>query len=106
MYTRHGVFIDDLGWFDPQFFVISPREAVSLDPQHRLLLEVSWEALERAGQTPDRLMGSRTGVFVGISINDYALMQFKAMEVARLNAYFWIGAAASAAAGRLSYFLG
>ncbi len=106
MYTRHGGFIEDVDTFDSHFFGISPREAVSLDPQHRMLLEVSWEALERAGQSPDRLMGSRTGVFIGISSNDYALMQFKAMEHTGISAYFGIGSAASAAAGRLSYFLG
>ena len=56
----------------PQFFGISPREADSMDPQQRLLLEVAWEALEHAGQAPDRLLDERAGVFVGIGASDYA----------------------------------
>ena len=72
MYTRYGSFIDDIDKFDSQFFGISPREAHSLDPQQRLLLEASYIALENAGLPPFDLQGSATGVFVGLSFDDYA----------------------------------
>jgi acyl transferase domain-containing protein len=75
MITRDAALLAGVDGFDPQFFGISPREAVSLDPQHRLLLEVSWEALEHAGLAGDRLGASRTGVFVGIGQSDYARLQ-------------------------------
>ena len=70
--TFHGGFLDGIDRFDPHVFGISPREAASMDPQQRLVLEVSWEALERAGQAPDRLAGTATGVFIGITTTDYA----------------------------------
>ena len=106
MYTRHGGFVEHVDEFDARFFGISPREAVSMDPQQRLLLEVSWEALEHAGQPPDRLAGSRTGVFVGLSSADYAQIQIKGGDPARIDAYFGTGNSPSVAAGRLSYSLG
>jgi acyl transferase domain-containing protein len=104
--TRWGGFLDGVDRFDPQFFGISPREAAALDPQQRLLLEVAWEALEHAGTAPDRLNGSRTGVFVGIASCDYSQLQLKSGDASRLDAYFASGSAHSMAAGRLSYVLG
>jgi len=67
--------VRDAEWFDASFFGFAPRQAEVMDPQHRLLLEVSWEALENAGQVADRLVGSQTGVFAGLSTNDYWWLQ-------------------------------
>ncbi|WP_329101434.1 type I polyketide synthase [Micromonospora sp. NBC_01699] len=105
MYTRWGHFVSGVDGFDAGFFGVSPREAVSLDPQQRLLLEVAWEALEHAGQVPARLVGSRTGVFVGIGTDDYSLM-LRSADPATMDAYTGTGNAFSVAAGRLSYLLG
>jgi amino acid adenylation domain-containing protein len=101
MSTRWGGFIDHPDRFDPELFSISPREAASMDPQQRLLLEVSWETFERAGLVPGELAGSRTGVFVGISSYDYALIQLAAPSGA--TTYAGTGSALSIAANRLSY---
>jgi len=103
--TAFGGFLQNIDLFDPQFFGISPREAVSMDPQHRLLLEVSWEALENAGQTRERLMGTRSGVFIGITSNEYT-RQFDLYDLNQLDAYFITGNVLNAVAGRLSYTLG
>ena len=100
--TRWGGFLDQVDQFDPQFFGISPREAARMDPQQRLLLEVAWEALEDAGQVPERLSGSRTGVFIGISTYDYG--HFQLGQPDRIDAYTGTGSALSIAANRLSYF--
>ncbi|MEB3232451.1 MAG: SDR family NAD(P)-dependent oxidoreductase, partial [Leptolyngbyaceae bacterium] len=88
--------------FDSQFFGISPREASRMDPQQRLLLEVSWEALEQGGIAPTRLAGTATGVFVGISSNDYAQLQARQLNA---DPYSGTGNAHSIAANRLSYVL-
>jgi len=103
--TRCGGFLENVDLFDAQFFGISPREAVSLDPQQRLLLEVSWEALEHSGIRPDRMAGSLTGVFVGISSSDFA-QSFVAGDHGKIDHYMGSGNARSVAAGRLSYILG
>ncbi|MGW5886370.1 type I polyketide synthase, partial [Streptomyces koyangensis] len=71
LYAREGGFLDGAADFDPGFFGISPREALGMDPQQRLALEMSWEALERAGIDPASLKGSRTGVFTGVMYHDY-----------------------------------
>ncbi|WP_460444107.1 type I polyketide synthase, partial [Amycolatopsis cihanbeyliensis] len=70
-YTRHGGFLADPAGFDAAFFAMSPREALGTDPQQRLFLETSWEALERARIAPGSLGGSRTGVFCGLMYHDY-----------------------------------
>ena len=100
MITRWGGFLEQVDHFDAQFFGISPREAMRMDPQQRLLLEVAWEALEDAGQVVERLAGTRTGVFIGISGNDYGRMQ---MFPGLSNAYMGTGNANSVAANRISY---
>ncbi|NEO71399.1 polyketide synthase, partial [Moorena sp. SIO3H5] len=106
MYTRFGGFLhENIEQFDPLFFGISEREAVSIDPQHRLLLEVSWEALENAGYIPHRLDNSLTGVFVGITNCEYDAIARKATET-NVAPYAITGLPLNAAAGRLSYTLG
>ncbi|MEM9568641.1 MAG: type I polyketide synthase, partial [Cyanobacteria bacterium P01_E01_bin.34] len=105
-YTRYGSFVDCVDRFDPAFFGISPREAATMDPQQRLLLEVSWEALERANWVPERQQGSQTGVFVGITTNDYARLLLGSADLEQINAHYSSGNALNAVAGRLSYTLG
>ncbi|MGV0624315.1 SDR family NAD(P)-dependent oxidoreductase [Mycolicibacter minnesotensis] len=99
--TRRGGFLGQVDQFDFQFFGVSPRESAQMDPQQRLLLEVAWEALEDAGQVPDSLAGSRTGVFVGISTNDYGFLRLGQPQL--VDAYTGTGNALSIAANRLSY---
>ncbi|MEA5621832.1 polyketide synthase [Nostoc sp. UHCC 0251] len=106
MYTRYGGFLNEVDKFDPQFFGISPREAISIDPQQRVLLEVSWEALENAGQAPDGIRGSKTGVFFGISSDDYSRLSVNSGDLTQIDAYSSLGNARSISVGRLSYLLG
>jgi len=107
MSTRSGGFLSGpVDQFDPQFFGISPREAVSLDPQQRLLLEVSWEALEHANLVPEKIYGSSTGVFVGVTSLDYGLLLFGKTNIERIDAYSGTGGTLGVAAGRLSYLFG
>ncbi|NTX34336.1 SDR family NAD(P)-dependent oxidoreductase [Myxococcus sp. CA033] len=104
-YTRWGGFLDDADQFDAQFFGISPREAANMDPQQRLLLEVAWESLEHAGLAPGRLANTRTGVFIGIGSNEYAMLNGVGSASAAGDAYIATGNDASFAAGRLAYLL-
>ncbi|MFF3291588.1 SDR family NAD(P)-dependent oxidoreductase [Streptomyces sp. NPDC003023] len=103
-YAREGGFVDGVEDFDAAFFGISPREAQSMDPQQRLVLEASWEALERAGIRPDSLRESRTGVYLGAMSADYGNQQGHDLEA--LDGYVSTGNASSVVSGRVSYALG
>lgn len=105
MYSRRGGFLEGVDQFDPQFFGITPREVLHMDPQQRILLEVTWEALERAGIAPDTLAGSKTGVFTGIGFNDYSRL-LSQLDLAEMNAYTGPGTQVCFASGRVSYTLG
>ncbi|BAZ03046.1 polyketide synthase (plasmid) [Tolypothrix tenuis PCC 7101] len=118
-YTRYGSFIPEVDQFDPQFFGMSPREAASLDPQQKLLLEVTWEALENAGLAANKLRNSLTGVYVGICTDDHTynltinavtklVTPFsKNQETSvSVDGYTGIGVARSVAVGRISHLLG
>ncbi len=104
MMTRWGGFLENVDQFDADFFGISPREADRLDPQQRLLLEVAWNALEDAGQVPDQLPKSQTGVFIGLWLNDYEARMFADPSAA--DFYMTTGSGRYSASGRISYFLG
>ncbi|MET9415689.1 type I polyketide synthase, partial [Streptomyces klenkii] len=101
-YTRSGGFLKEAAEFDPAFFGMSPREALATDAQQRLLLESTWEAIERAGIDPATLRGSQTGVFAGVMYNDYASL-FSGPE---FEGHQGNGSAGSVASGRVSYTFG
>ncbi|MBD2776533.1 type I polyketide synthase [Iningainema tapete] len=103
IYCPYGAFLEQIDHFDAEFFGILPREAVAIDPQQRLLLETTWEALESAGQNPQQLRNSQTGVFIGAMTQDYAQLSYAPEAI---NAYTGSGTSISVAAGRLSYVLG
>jgi amino acid adenylation domain-containing protein len=103
MNTRWGGFLPHIDAFDAHFFGISGVEAAAMDPQQRLLLEVAWETLEDAAIDPQSLAGSQTGVFIGISSNDYGRLQRGSAQA--ISAYAGVGNALSIAANRLSYLL-
>ena len=98
--SRWGAFLEDVGGFDSEFFGLADREATAIDPQHRLLLETSWEAVEHAGVNPADLAGSATGVFMGQTQNDYALLAADARALE--GPYGFTGTNYSMASGRVS----
>jgi acyl transferase domain-containing protein/NADPH-dependent curcumin reductase CurA/acyl carrier protein len=103
-YTRSGAFVAGASMFDPAFFGISPREALAMDPQQRLLLETAWEAFEHAGIDAESLRGGRTGVFVGVSAQDYATLLTVADEP--VDGYVATANSSSVASGRIAYLFG
>ncbi len=105
---RFGAFVADIDLFDAAFFRISPVEAALLDPQQRMMLETSWQALEDAGVDPERLRGTRTGVYAGISNNEYRGLILGASETAEpaTSLYTVTGTSFNTAIGRVAFALG
>lgn len=103
-YTMQGGFLNKIDFFDAELFGITPIEATEIDPQQRILLEVSWEALENAAVDYKKLENSQTGVFIGISNNEYSELTLKNNH--ELNSYTLTGSMLSTAAGRISYVYG
>ena len=105
---RFGAFIEDIDLFDAEFFKMSPIEAQMLDPQQRLMLETSWRAFEDAAIDPETLIGSRTGVYAGISGMDYKEMTVNSPETDNPagGLYAVTGTALNTAIGRVSYAFG
>ncbi|MFZ4816961.1 MAG: type I polyketide synthase, partial [Phototrophicaceae bacterium] len=95
--------LDEIDRFDAPFFGISPREAKRLDPQQRMMLEVTWEALEHAGYDPAKLNGSNTAIYIGAGNSDYNVMQMYPRSA--IDAYVGTGSSRSLLANRLSYIL-
>nr|VFK09567.1 MAG: Acyl transferase domain-containing protein [Candidatus Kentron sp. LPFa]VFK25616.1 MAG: Acyl transferase domain-containing protein [Candidatus Kentron sp. LPFa] len=105
LHTRYGYFLDQIDGFDPAFFRIAPREAMDMDPQQRLMLELSWEALEDAGAAFSTLRGSRTSVHFSALWNDYAMLQDR-LGLDRISPYSATGSDLGIIANRVSYTLG
>ncbi len=103
IFSFRGGFVDNIDKFDPQFFSISPKEAVRMDPQQRILLEVVWEALESGGIPIRKIEGTSAGVFIGISSNDYSKLLLENED--DLNVFTGTGNSHSIAANRISYIL-
>ncbi|MGA5535631.1 type I polyketide synthase [Mycolicibacterium nivoides] len=101
--TRLGTFLDDLAGFDAEFFGVSPREAEVMDPQQRLALEVSWEALEHAGVSPKALAGSDTAVLMGVNSDDYGKLIME--DLTGIDAWTGIGTSLCGIANRVSHLL-
>lgn len=105
MYTKYAAFLEnDIREFDNTHFEIIANEVEAVDPQHRLLMELSWRAMENAGLDIPALKGSNTGVFLGLSSNEYIKYGIASRDVKEITPYSLFGTAYSAAAGRMAYF--
>ena len=104
-YSNKGGFVVPIDRFDASFFGISPREAHALDPAQRMILEVSWEAFERAGYSMEQMRGSQTGVFIGLGrfYDEYGVAL---ADLDDLDGYVGTGSAGSTMSGRISYVFG
>ncbi|MCY3911808.1 MAG: SDR family NAD(P)-dependent oxidoreductase [Chloroflexi bacterium] len=105
---RFGAFVDDIDQFDASFFRISPVEAELLDPQQRMMLETTWQALEDAAIDPAQLIGSRSGVYTGISNDEYRMLVVDASRPTEAagSLYALSGTNLNGTSGRVSFFLG
>ncbi|MFE4373235.1 SDR family NAD(P)-dependent oxidoreductase, partial [Streptomyces sp. NPDC056835] len=101
-----GGFLDEVGAFDAAFFDVEPAEAAAMDPQQRLALELVWEAMEDAGVRDDRLRGSRTGVFVGVSSDDYATLAARGDRAEHGELHDFTGRHRAIIANRVSWSFG
>ena len=99
--TRGG-YLKDIKGFDAEFFALSKMEADNVDPQQRLALEMTWEALEHARIPASALRGQSVGVYIGNSTNDYSFLAMSDPSVA--HPYAITGTASSIIANRVSYF--
>ena len=106
LYARWGGFCETVNSFDAAFFEISNAEARAMDPQQRMLLEVSWEALERANHPAERFARCRTGVFVGLVGRDHAATVRYRQQHECIGVHSLTGLSAGVASGRISYLLG
>lgn len=106
MVVKQGGFLDQIDQFDGSFFDLSYAEIESMDPQQRILLEVTHEAFENAGIPVHTLYGSNTGVFVGVTNNDYQKRHFRSGDLTLINPYSYTGSAICSNSGRISYLLG
>ena len=106
LYIKEGGFIEDIEYLDGPFFNISPIELESTDPQQRMLLEVTHEAFENAGIDVNSLIGSDTGVFIGIDNVDYEARQIRSKDYKLISGYCYTGTGPTGASGRISYTMG
>ncbi len=105
-YVSEGGFVHDVGEFDAPFFGVSPREALAMDPQQRIVLELAWETFERAGIAPHSLAKQQVGVFVGSGDQDYYDELPPSVLAGEVADYLSTGNAASVISGRVAYALG